>query len=515
MCRRNEISGQAFCDGLTAFKLSGFHLDTGTIARTGSVVFLMGQAAFRSQYAMEDIRMRDGEFRFSLGIRPLRELIDMSHNREATDRRDKLYALLGMCSDAPANLSPDYTVPWSDLLRRLSIALFGKHAFVETWDDGGLSVITTKASYLGVVTSEPWGGTINDWGGGQKQVFIKWETAIGKLVNRWTTHTPDKIEIVTSARPVMKGDILCSLDGVSALVLLRLSGNHFVVISISTTIVDGESLRPHFVPPPGLLPPDMIDYKHIISLVWDWGSICGDMKEKMEETFGAPPRGRAGTPEVMEGTALFFRDLERYEKAIEHHQMAIEVYKAVGGWEDLRTIAAIGSLMSTYDIWFEKKKDMAMTDFLRRELGHTELPETWIPLIPDISDDSFNIFLNQRTPIPNQATLKVALESLAKSWKTTAMGRFKLLLERQGDHVTFSQEFLETAAKSSYHGYEMVKLILSRQKDLEITQRVYEVVAFDKKLLESVRHKVPEDQSLLEWDDAQEQRGEGGDSGET
>ncbi|KAK4648996.1 uncharacterized protein QC761_0016800 [Podospora bellae-mahoneyi] len=59
--------------------------------------------------------------RFSLSLgRPLSDLIDKYRHREAMDRRDKVYALLGMCSDDPGALLSDYNISWSHLDQQLT-----------------------------------------------------------------------------------------------------------------------------------------------------------------------------------------------------------------------------------------------------------------------------------------------------------------------------------------------------------------------------------------------------------
>lgn len=56
---------------------------------------------------------RDEKGHFSLKIGTLAELLDMYHGHEARDPLDKVYALLGMCSDtglSSAGLEPDYNI---------------------------------------------------------------------------------------------------------------------------------------------------------------------------------------------------------------------------------------------------------------------------------------------------------------------------------------------------------------------------------------------------------------------
>ncbi|KAK4119888.1 HET-domain-containing protein [Parathielavia appendiculata] len=98
MCHTAEIDGYTFCSGLNI--------------RFRSVAYLINGAIFRPKYATSR------PDRFSLDIRPLGKLMDMYHNREATDCRDKVYALLGMSSDdyISTGLSPDYDkTSWKEL----------------------------------------------------------------------------------------------------------------------------------------------------------------------------------------------------------------------------------------------------------------------------------------------------------------------------------------------------------------------------------------------------------------
>jgi hypothetical protein len=101
MCGSAEINGHTFCLGFNKLELSyKDHSDLESLIR--SVTYLIRGAIFRPKYTTS----LSG--RLSLG-----ELIDIYYTREATDRRDKVYALLGMSSNDPdaASLSPDYMVP--------------------------------------------------------------------------------------------------------------------------------------------------------------------------------------------------------------------------------------------------------------------------------------------------------------------------------------------------------------------------------------------------------------------
>ena len=106
MCGSTEIDGYAFCLGVKSLKL----LDTASpeieLQVLPSVIYLIERAGLRPKHIAN---LQEG---FSLEILPLSELVDMFHTRQATDPRDKVYALLGMSLNDPskATLQPDYTI---------------------------------------------------------------------------------------------------------------------------------------------------------------------------------------------------------------------------------------------------------------------------------------------------------------------------------------------------------------------------------------------------------------------
>ncbi|KAK4446269.1 heterokaryon incompatibility protein-domain-containing protein [Podospora aff. communis PSN243] len=141
---------------------------------------------------------------FSLRVHPLGDLIDLYHHREATYRRDKIYALLGMSSDMPSSrgLVPDYTVSWKSVLRQVVITLFGNKVGVLTWEGEEVAIIQGRCRLLGKVTAVK-----ND----------------------------------DLSASVGKDDIQCLLDGASKPTILRLCGDYFFVIATAIT-VPNESL---------------------------------------------------------------------------------------------------------------------------------------------------------------------------------------------------------------------------------------------------------------------------------
>lgn len=99
---------------------------------------------------------RDQSGGFSLRIRPLGELPDMYHTSEATNLRDKVYALLGMSSDGPGSfwIWPDYTIARKNLLKLLvRLLITGDEVAVGTWDGEEIAVILAEVLIVGEVSA--------------------------------------------------------------------------------------------------------------------------------------------------------------------------------------------------------------------------------------------------------------------------------------------------------------------------------------------------------------------------
>ncbi|KAL3587796.1 hypothetical protein FPOAC2_13695 [Fusarium poae] len=165
-CGPAEIDGYTFCSGLDELDLS-YKTYPELRPLIHSISYLIKGAVFRPRCATG----RPG--RFSLDICPLGELVDMYHTREATDRRDKVYALLGMSSDDPsmAKLSANYEISWGQLFKRL-IKFFSEQISADTWNDKEIAVIRGKGCVLGEVSS------VKDSKDG-REVNVNWRNVSG------------------------------------------------------------------------------------------------------------------------------------------------------------------------------------------------------------------------------------------------------------------------------------------------------------------------------------------------
>jgi hypothetical protein len=92
--------------------------------------------------------------RYTLNIRPLAELLDLFCRRKATVMHDRLYALLGKCSDSllTSKIPIDPGVSWKQVLAE-TVKLFLNHPDIvtDTWEGEALAVIWALGFFLGRV----------------------------------------------------------------------------------------------------------------------------------------------------------------------------------------------------------------------------------------------------------------------------------------------------------------------------------------------------------------------------
>jgi hypothetical protein len=220
MCGPAEIDGYAFCLGVDSLKF--YKADPDLQSLIYSITYLIKGAIFRPGYIMSLGRS-------SLGICPLGELIDMYHTHEATQRYDKVYALLGMSSDdlSKACLSPSYTVSWEELFQNLIKFLLYPEISVEVLGDKQTALIKGKGCILGNISL-----LNNDiaWNNSQsKEVVFKNTSSLYR--DGWSTHWT----LHHSAKPIRDDDLVCILQGASKPTIIRLCDDHFDIIMIAAS----------------------------------------------------------------------------------------------------------------------------------------------------------------------------------------------------------------------------------------------------------------------------------------
>ncbi|OCK73148.1 HET-domain-containing protein [Lepidopterella palustris CBS 459.81] len=227
MCGSTKIDGYAFCLGIE-------FLGAASEDVRAQVTFLIRGAIFRSG----KISRRYGKP--SLDICSLGELLDMYHAHGATKLHDKVYALLGMCSDdlgkpEAAGLEPNYDLEWKELMRNVIQFILGSQVFVDTWEDKELAMIKSRGFILGKVSD-----VANTELGGQRLAVIHRSKQLGLI-------TDDSWNLRKSAIPIQKGDFICVLQGTSKPTIIRLCDDHFIIIMIAAVhseYTQAQSLSP-------------------------------------------------------------------------------------------------------------------------------------------------------------------------------------------------------------------------------------------------------------------------------
>ena len=230
-CGATEVDGYAFCHGLRSME-SYLHAlrNPELLERINPIVYLVRGSIFRSKsYTTSS----SGEV--SLGIRPFRELLDMYRTHRATDPRDRIFALLGMCSDGPtvtaAGLAPDYTVGWPDLVSRLAKFFLGNQITTEPEPGQGAAaervLIKGRGYFLGKVDHE-YTKQRNGW------------QEISMILHECIEAPPH--DLPAPAVRARRGDIVCQLMGASEPMLVRpCPDGCFTIIAIAVPALPDSS----------------------------------------------------------------------------------------------------------------------------------------------------------------------------------------------------------------------------------------------------------------------------------
>lgn len=330
-CGPAEIDGYAFFSGLSALELP-YDDYPGLRPLVLSVAYLAKGAAFRSRCTTSQAE------RFSLDICPLGQLVDMYHNHQTSDDRDKIYALLGMSSDDPSTsgLLVDYDISWAKLFKQL-VNFILDSVSVDTWDGKAVAVIRGKCCVLGLVSSVDADIDRND----KQRLWVTWNSLIDSEGHSscWT--------LEASAEPVEEGDVVCLLQGATLPTIIRIHNDYWIIILIAAA--SPESLQAAVSDDkPELLRPQTV-FPHEFLLVWHWDMHLDEswIGNEYESLMGhlVPKDPKAGLQNDCEkitrlwNSAVAMRDAER-SRGEENLQKAIEVLEQV--LRNMETLALAG-----------------------------------------------------------------------------------------------------------------------------------------------------------------------------
>ena len=343
-CGTTEIDGYAFCSGLSALN-PPYETRPHLLGLIPPIVYLIRGAIFRLRYEGDETSRQD---RFSLGIRPLGQLVDMYHTHKATVPLDKVYALLGMSNDDPhaAGLNANYEVTWGEVFRALIYFCLSNQMIVSTWNGVEAAVIEAKGYILGEVSSAGEDVTRHDR---QNQNITRHDRQHGDITWKNAPSYFDKgggqsspFTFQASVKAVKQGDVVCLLKGASRPTIVRLCDGFSTIIMIAIPMTDNLQKWSASVT---TFPTDLL-------LVWDWD-------ESRRESQGGEDYGKLiSSREIPKCSVvkcqclhdldkatrlcnfgLLLNRMERYKEAIKNLRKAVEVYRSREG---------LGSVDETY-----------------------------------------------------------------------------------------------------------------------------------------------------------------------
>jgi hypothetical protein len=514
MCGSAKINGYTFCSGISRLQLSyKDHSALQSLVRP--LIYLIRGAIFRPKYATG-----------SSGALSLGELVDMYHTRKATERHDKVYALLSMSSDdlSLAGLSPDYKVPWKTLLQRVIKFILSEEVSVETWDNKEIAVIEGKGCVLGQISSVETDGARSD----RQHVNIIFNDTPNSL--QYKKEYGDQWTLQASAQSIRENDIVYLLQGTSKPVLIRACKDHFSLVMIAVTPRQGARTESGNIESHQPLP-SIKNFSRDFLLIWNWEAGLENLQDRARDESSVEINDLvpeylmtdAKKADISIKTALILGDTKNYDEAKNKIQKELENHEAMLGKEDLRMLALKESLAWIYknkEQWTEAENLMLQVIQIREEFQGTDnhdtresiaklasiyLGQEWF-YIPE--KDLIMIRLAGRirdnAPVEEEDLIKVAelddgrvmrillgpsmnknnilvtervLEAAASNHvRPNGEEVMKLLLEKQGPD-TITKEVIDNALGNLYNTRKIMKVLLEKRADIRITEDLVKVVA--------------------------------------
>lgn len=254
----------------------------------------------------------------------------MYHTHKATDRRDKVYALLGMSSDDPtiAGLSANYEISWGQLFPRLVNFFFSEQVSVDTWDDKEMTVFRGMGRVLGQVSSLSARIDRED----RQEVCITQKHDFGFEEQGSLWH------FQASAKSVQQGDVICLLQGASVPTIIRPCSDYWAVVMIAVPPLNGlqtPSTAHHAEP---LEFTETKKSSHDFLLVWDWDTYPDKLldREDYEHLMGtlmskcpkAELEDRLNKVIRLRDIGVVLDYMQRYDRARESFRKAMEIFES-------------------------------------------------------------------------------------------------------------------------------------------------------------------------------------------
>ena len=441
MCGPVEINGYAFVSGLQSLEvLRTAHPKLQGLVQ--SAYHLIKDAVFRPSYRFD-----------TRGTQSIGELIDMYHTRHASCLHDKVYALLGMCSDDPNTkaLRPDYELPWNKVFERVIKHIISPDISVQTWPDREAAVIRGKGYVLGLIKSVATPGSRYD----RQEVKVLFRDTVEALYQYMTSGVQWLLQ--TPAEPIRPGDIVCLLQGASTPTIVRIlkSGLRIIMSSVVPRLKPIHDMRGRV--PQGL--PSEASVLHDLVLQWDWAPTLDGLQEQNRATVPREPHN--SKPSIVES----HHEDGLHNPTVLHDILTIAVpskYNVLTS--DVCGIGGAPDGASVMKALLDQAGDILpiTEDIVRRAANHH-----------DLSADLLKILLEHKgntLPITEQVVKAVAANP-------DAHFVMKLLFRQRGDSLPITEEVVRVAAGNTGYGGILETLFKERGDTLVVTENIVTAAA--------------------------------------
>lgn len=468
MCHSIEIGGDAFCAGLIALNLA--LKDQELQSRIRSAIYLIKNAGLRPKHTAGDFD------KFSLNRRSLGELVDMYHNRKAKDWRDKIYALLGMSSEIPVELTPDYNIPWKDVFHKLIRSFTGEQAAIETWNNADFAIIKTHGRVIGTVSSISTSDAWNDTQDVGVNIHIGRDSdSDSDSDSDYDSDYKEEHVIWTmqaSAKAICQGDIICFVSGASKPMIIRPCEDYFCVIVTAAT--------PRHPSQTSFGWPEVSPNRQLL-LVWDWGLSIKRLGDSCDYDEFLSSRVSGYTNHLGKAARLIcigqlLKDAWLYYDAADRLEKAIEAYDTPHGRTYLQSIA----MDSTHSPKWKAGELEVAADILGRRGDYVEITEYGIIQIAGRHDIQIMKLLQDQHDGQILITEDILKAAASNSGSGEAM--LRLLISQSSEMNPITEEVMKAAALNYVDGLEVMKLLLSWCGDqAPVTEGVVKAAAANKK----------------------------------
>jgi ankyrin repeat protein len=209
----------------------------------------------------------------------------MYHSHEASLQHDKIYALLGLSSDAmnDTSLSPNYDLDWKKLFETLVGFVLYKGIQVGPSPNKEHTLIRGAAYILGSVRSAEFDHRAN----GEQDVQVEWRNV--KDTTKYAWMSCNFWTLRPSTKPVLTGDVICLFREASQPIIIRICKDDCFVIRIAPTPPSGISFATNRRDL-GATPMEWSKFEEMAQLlparsiqcIWDWGTLPERLQKERE-----------------------------------------------------------------------------------------------------------------------------------------------------------------------------------------------------------------------------------------